>query len=285
LFFNFMQTNYPVGVQAPPVAGRAFLALCRGMRGAAIPPATFHNFLNVHPPLTNGDFARLLMDLGYRRFRDILDAALPGGLNVPVGATHTPAAMIAYAITREHADAVSLCLGAAITSAVPTDLLFRLLEHLRHIVAGDRVRRVRLFIEQAAVARDAKGRLHPWTEVETLFRNFTAAGRHNNDPAAVPAAVAVNAGRLRCTGERIRYFMRGHSCPYHDFNIAGRTRSDITLFPLGTTVADVRIAVAAAFAAVPAADIDTASGGGAAHIISPTATSSASSPRAPSTLP
>ena len=275
-FCNFMQTNLPAG-QPPRVYGQSFLRLCHGMRNAVIPVGTFLNFLNVHPPLTDDQFARLLLDLGYRRFRSLIEAALPAGLNVPTGAPHTSPNMIGYAITREHIDAVSVTLSKCIeaemipvgTDVYPaaTDLIFRLFEHLQHVAAGDRVKREGLFIEEASASRNAKGRVHPWSEVETLLENFRQDNRHGNNPAAIPPPAPVNVGRIRCTGERIRYFMRGHSYAYHDFTLAARTRHEITLFPLGTTVANVRTAVGGALAAVSAADVDEAVDGGKVHIV------------------
>ena len=268
-FCTYLQTNYPAGVVAAAVAGTRFLALCRGMRTAAIPPATFNAFLTVHPPLTDGEFARLLMDLGYRKFREIIDAALPAGLNVPTGPPHTPAGMLGYAVTRQHTAAVSEALSEAIDAEMipaATDFLFRLCDHLQHMAAGDRVQRVGKFIKEAKAARTSKGREHPWSEIERLLRNFTDDGRHNN--AAVPPAAAVTTNaRIRCTGERIQYFMRAHSYAYHDFTIAGRTREDITFFALGTTVADVRGWVGTALTNVDDEDVDTAAEGGPARII------------------
>jgi hypothetical protein len=244
-FCLFFQADLPADLPAklppgPPTRAGRFLAICRDVRATT---RTGHDLIlaiTTHGNLTNPQLAALLFLGSFEYTLEFLATGLPP-VPLPNGVVGSPS-LLSYAISKGTTAAVAGVLAQAAKADVPCTVTARLFIHLRRMTAGDKVERLAKFIEEAGAAREVRGqkRKHTWVEIMALVDLFVADNRHLNSPNAVQGGALIVEGSCRCTGERVRYFVKAHTYGWFDFTIVDRSRDDITLFPQGTTDAGMR---------------------------------------------
>ena len=255
-FCLFFRANLPGTVR---VSAQRFLEICDEVGRGGLTAQNISIALHTHGNLTNADLATLLFTGPFTYCMQYLDTALPPALVLPMNVHNSPGGVLAFAVSKGTARRVAEVLTKAFTATMPCDVLSRLLCHLRHMTAGDRVQRLGTFIDEAAANLTARGRRHTWVEILELVDQFVADLRIANGPAALAVGAQIRRGQCVCSGERIKYFLRAHTYRYFDFTIVDRSKDDITMFPPGMAEAAMRNLVTQVFGALSAAAIEDAS--------------------------
>jgi len=154
-----------------------------------------------------------------------------------------PAATLAGLNACVTIDLLRLILEQADTSEVPIASLIVLLNAVTHVPATaiafgeqqahNRTGRVVKFISLAKAALAGhQVNNRDWAGMVGLFATFRAANRMPLGALAAPGqwTRVVDGATLKCSGQRIIYFLRAHTLRFCSFRIADRTKDDITFF-------------------------------------------------------
>ena len=189
-------------------------------------------FTLAQAPLTVAQAIEVAWDLRFNRMCELL---------LTVGAA--AALHSAFGACGNSIDRLRDILLQAQTSAIPVVDLIVLLNAVQHVPgaaitlrgrqAHTRTGRVVEFISQAAAAKTnvhVNGR--DWAGIVGLIAAFRGANRMPLGALADPGgrSYTVRGATLRCTGARFIYFLRAHTLQYCSFQLADRTKDDITLW-------------------------------------------------------